>query len=298
MDLYHHIFLILDRPMAIIRNLHNTASLVEANDAFSRLMGCSIEELKGRCACSIIEQYSVQAAARPYQRETYLCTGKRSMPIRMDHTPLPYINEETGNLSLIQVEDLSALRWIEEQFEHNKVLISGIVDSTYHIRILRDFYAPLLLKPEQTLEDENFLQFISEQEFERIQKALETAGKLKKANNIKVKTNKLGGVEFELSITFTPIYDGFGSVREYAFVIWDLKPVSEGIDSSMRLKIWMAKRDMSAIQLSAATHISLQTISKLRNGKIEKPQRLTAELIASELKVDVAEIWPEVRRGR
>ncbi|GGG56504.1 helix-turn-helix domain-containing protein [Paenibacillus radicis (ex Gao et al. 2016)] len=298
MDLYHHIFLILDRPMAIIRNLQDNASLVDANDAFSKLMGCSIEELSGRSASSVVEHYSAKAAARSYQRETFLCTDSRRMPIRVDHTPLPYISGETGALSLLLIEDLSAQRWIEEQFEHYKVLISGIVDSTNHIRILRDFYAPLLLKPEQSLEDETYLQFISEQEFERIQEALDSAGKLKKVNDIKVRTSKLGGVELELSITFTPIYDGFGSVREYAFVIWDLKPVSEGVDSSMRLKIWMAKRDMSAIQLSAATHISLQTISKLRNGKIEKPQRLTAELIASELKVDVSEIWPEVRRGR
>jgi lambda repressor-like predicted transcriptional regulator len=58
----------------------------------------------------------------------------------------------------------------------------------------------------------------------------------------------------------------------------------------------MAKRDLSASQLSLATGISLQTISKLRNGKISRPQRLTAELIASELRVDVQEIWPELVR--
>nr|WP_272898796.1 helix-turn-helix transcriptional regulator [Paenibacillus sp. MMS18-CY102] len=64
----------------------------------------------------------------------------------------------------------------------------------------------------------------------------------------------------------------------------------------MKLKIWMAKRDISTSQLSLSTGISIQTISKLRNGKITKPQRLTAELIASELRVEITDIWPEVGR--
>jgi DNA-binding Xre family transcriptional regulator len=69
-------------------------------------------------------------------------------------------------------------------------------------------------------------------------------------------------------------------------------------DSAKRLKMWMAKRDISTNQLAASTNISLQTISKLRNGHIQKPNRLTAELIASELQVAVRDIWPEVRNSR
>lgn len=69
-------------------------------------------------------------------------------------------------------------------------------------------------------------------------------------------------------------------------------------DSAKRLKMWMAKRDISANQMATATNISLQTISKLRNGHIKKPSRLTAELIAAELQVAVSDIWQEVRNGR
>ena len=42
-----------------------------------------------------------------------------------------------------------------------------------------------------------------------------------------LKTSKLSGIELELSVTFTPIIDGFGEVLEFAFVIWDLRPVDD-----------------------------------------------------------------------
>ncbi|NIK67559.1 MULTISPECIES: helix-turn-helix domain-containing protein [unclassified Paenibacillus] len=94
----------------------------------------------------------------------------------------------------------------------------------------------------------------------------------------------------------------------YALIIYEdksgyaheepLTAIKQVYDSSKRLKMWMAKRDISANQMAAATNISLQTISKLRNGHIQKPNRLTAELIAGELQVAVSDIWPEVRNGR
>nr|WP_281378797.1 helix-turn-helix transcriptional regulator [Paenibacillus phyllosphaerae] len=53
----------------------------------------------------------------------------------------------------------------------------------------------------------------------------------------------------------------------------------------------MARRKISAQELSESTGISVQTISKLRNGKILKPQRLTAELLATVLGVKPQDIW-------
>jgi DNA-binding Xre family transcriptional regulator len=102
--------------------------------------------------------------------------------------------------------------------------------------------------------------------------------------------------ELALRTTICPIYNGFGEIEQFAFSIWEMQESSNSEQSGTKLKIWMAKRDLSASQLSLSTGISLQTISKLRNGKISKPQRLTAELIASELRVDVQEIWPELIR--
>jgi DNA-binding Xre family transcriptional regulator len=102
--------------------------------------------------------------------------------------------------------------------------------------------------------------------------------------------------ELAFRTTIFPIYDGFGEIEQFAFSIWEMQESSGSEQSGTKLKIWMAKRDLSASQLSLATGISLQTISKLRNGKISRPQRLTAELIASELRVDVQEIWPELVR--
>ncbi|MFX3633645.1 MAG: PAS domain S-box protein [Candidatus Pristimantibacillus sp.] len=299
LPVFHTIFQTLDQPMVVVRIIRDTAFILEANRAFCRLVGYSNEEIIGKAANDIISQYCLKQDKLQFQKETFLYTKRRRRtPVRIEHKPLDKAACGQDNLAIILVEDLSAHKWIAEQYERDKVLISGIVDSNYHIRYLKDFFAPLLFEPEKRLEDETILEFISETEFKRFEEAFLTSSKMKKMNHLKVKTKKLSGVELELTVTFTPLFDGFGTIKEYAFVIWDLNPINDSVDSSMKLKIWMAKRDMSANQLAAATHISIQTISKLRNGKIKKPQRLTAELIASELKVEVSEIWSEVRRGR
>jgi DNA-binding Xre family transcriptional regulator len=171
-----------------------------------------------------------------------------------------------------------------------------LFDKNLHIRNFRQSSTPIIFEPDRTLDDENLLQFVAERDHERMLAAFAEAAANKKEKSIILQTSKRSGIELELSITFTPIYDGFGNSKEFAFVIWDLKPVDSEIDAATKLKIWMAKRDITAGHLSALTGISIQTISKLRNGKIIKPQRLTAELIASELQVGVHEIWTEIRK--
>ncbi|MFF2482010.1 helix-turn-helix domain-containing protein [Paenibacillus sp. NPDC058071] len=297
-QLFHHIFQELEQPMVIVRVTRDVVVFYEVNSAFGRLTGYTGEQLRNKPVKSVIGPYSDRTAARPFKREGALTTArKRIVPVRMENKPLDYGSSENG-LTLMQFEDLSAQKWIDRQAELHQVLVSGVVDTTYHIRYLRDTRTRSLLQPEVPLEDETFFQFITESELSRITDLIPETNQIKKLNTIIIRTVELNGIQLELTVSFTPLFDGFGKLKEYAFVILDYKPVNDFIDSATKLKIWMAKRDISANQLSAATNISLQTISKLRNGKIEKPQRLTAELIASELRIDVSEIWPEVRKSR
>ena len=79
-------------------------------------------------------------------------------------------------------------------------------------------------------------------------------------------------MQLELQITYRPFFHGDGSLKNIAFIVTDIQSIAENrstaVDPSVTLKVLMARKYMSAQELSSATGISLQTISKLRNGKI------------------------------
>lgn len=297
MPIYHRIFQILDQPMMLLRELNGEVQIEDANEAFLRLVGYELEELTSISSSYLLERYNIDNTRQVLKSEVIIATkSNRQIPVRVDQRAIPMDNSDQSNRALIVFDDLSPYKWIEQKSERKKVLISGVVDKYLHIRNFRQNSTPAIFEPDRTLEDENLMQFVAEPEHERMLAAFAEAAAKKKEKSITLQTSKMSGIELELSITFTPIYDGFGNSNEFAFVIWDLKPVDSEIDAATKLKIWMAKRDITAGHLSALTGISIQTISKLRNGKILKPQRLTAELIASELQVDVHEIWAEIRK--
>ncbi|MFD0586760.1 helix-turn-helix domain-containing protein [Paenibacillus sp. GCM10027627] len=297
MSVHQQIFLMLDQPMLILKERNGEVRIDDANEAFLNLVGQERPYLQAINSPFIKASYPIEMDRRTLKSEIRLAWPFREVSVRIEQMPLPQSGEDDWRRSLLIAEDLTAFHWINRQLEKGKVLISGVVDRHLHIRFLQDRLAPLTLEPEFAKEDETLLHFIAENEQERIMALINETAHLKQDQTITMNTSKLSGVELELELTFSPILNGYGICNEVAFVIWDLRPRDEEeVDSGMKLKIWMAKRDMSAGQLSAATGISMQTISKLRNGKIEKPHRLTAELIASELKVDVNEIWPSIRK--
>lgn len=297
MSIYEHIFSVLDQPMLVLMEQNGEVKVEDANDAFQKLSGYPLSYLQQKNSSAIMERFQIDLTKRIFKSEMIISTRSREqVSIRVKQMPLPFHDGDESRKALLIIEDLTATHWINQQLEKGKVLISGIVDEHLHIRFLHDSLSPHLFTPDEMLEDETLLQFIAESERPRILSLIEQSAHIQEEQSITVKTSKLSGAELELELTFSPITNGFGVCNELAFVIWDFHPANDiDADSGMKLKIWMAKRDVSAGQLSAATGISMQTISKLRNGKIEKPQRLTAELIASELRVDVQDIWPLIR---
>ena len=298
MTVHQQIFQLLDQPMIVLKEKNGKISLEDANHAFIELLGYTLPYLKAKQGRELAKRFHNDLSKRILKSEIRLKTkAKTQLRLRIEQLPLPETPEENCRRALIIAEDLTAYSWIEQQLERGKVLMSGIVDKHLHIRFLRDNLAPLMLEPDQTMEDETLLQFIAENERERLVRLMEESCENFEERSITIHTSKLSGIELELELTFNPIRNGIGKCNVMAFVIWDFRPVCEDkIDPAMKLKIWMAKRDMTAGQLSEATGISLQTISKLRNGKIKKPQRLTAELIASELGIQTHEIWPATRK--
>ncbi|MCR2803156.1 helix-turn-helix domain-containing protein [Paenibacillus soyae] len=298
MKVHQQIFQMLDQPMVVLQEKNGEISVEDANFAFLDLIGYTLPRLKAKEGKELAERFHIDLSKRILKSEIRLKTKARvQLRLRIEQLPLPESPGDDCRRALIIAEDLTAYSWIEQQLERGKVLMSGVVDKHLHIRFLRDSLAPLMFEPDQTLEDETLLQFIAENDRERLLQLMNEACEHYEERSLTIHTSKLSGVELELELTFSPIRNGVGKCNVMAFVIWDFRPVGEDeIDPSMKLKIWMAKRDMTAGQLSEATGISLQTISKLRNGKINKPQRLTAELIASELGIETSAIWPATRK--
>ncbi|RJE89906.1 XRE family transcriptional regulator [Paenibacillus sp. 1011MAR3C5] len=298
MSVHQQLFHLLNQPMIILKEHDGIIQVDDANEAFMTLTGFPLSHLLATKSQFLKSHYRIDLRKRILKREIMMPTKRlNQLAVRIEQIPLPCQPDDPWIRAFLIFEDLTAFKWIDRQLEKGKVLISGVVDKHLHIRFLRDNMAPLLFEPDTTMEDETLLQFIAETERPRMMEIFQEPSRLLKEQNVTIHTSKLSGIELELELTYCPVLNGHGHCSELAFVVWDLRPANDQVvDSATKLKIWMAKRDMSAGQLAASTGISLQTISKLRNGKIEKPQRLTAELIASELGVDVHHIWPSIRK--
>lgn len=261
------------------------------------LVGETIDNIKLTKSSFITDNYYIDLTRRLIKSEVTIATrSSEALTVRIEQIPLSNDHKSNKKRAFIIVQDLTANLWINKQLEKGKVILGGIIDKHLHIRFLRDMMTSLLLEPDHSPNDISLLQFLAEHERQHVLSIMEAISNTTQEQNITLHTSKLSGVQLELELTITPILNGYNQSNEFAFVIWDLRPIDAETDSAMKLKIWMAKRDISTGQLSIATGISQQTISKLRNGKIEKPQRLTAELIASELQVDVHDIWPVIRK--
>ncbi|RIX54148.1 XRE family transcriptional regulator [Paenibacillus nanensis] len=298
MTVHQQIFQLLEQPMLILKQRNHELLIEDANVAFMEMTGHSLTHLKSRDGRELAKRFKLDLTKRVLKSEILIRTKARTkLKVRVEQMPLPKDPNDEWTRALLIAEDLTAYNWIEEQHEKGSVLMSGIMDKHMHVRFLRHSTAPRLFEPDVTLEDETLLHFIAESEHGRIKQLLREAAQQQQERSVTLQTGKQSGVQLELELTFFPIRNGFGRCNEMAFVIWDIKPAGEHADDpSVKLKIWMAKREMTAGQLAEATGISLQTISKLRNGKIKKPQRLTAELIASELGIDTRDIWPSLRK--
>ncbi|EFM09926.1 transcriptional regulator, XRE family [Paenibacillus curdlanolyticus YK9] len=291
----------MEQPLAVVRRSGRSLTITEANPAFIRMTGYEIDRLQAIQIRQLFPKlYSNKQPALVHGIiETTLKPSFGSVkPITMEIKPLPCCDEDaTGRTYyLIIAKDMSADKWLEQQSSVAKALNIGICDHEYIVRKFHQNYSPLTGADHSPLHQSIF-DFLDPNVHEMIREQLSNASIDSSSREIVVRTVSFEDMSgLEMRATICPIFDGFGAIQEFAFSVWDLKEANDSGQPGMKLKIWMAKRDISTSQLSLSTGISIQTISKLRNGKITKPQRLTAELIASELRVEVSDIWSEVGR--
>ncbi|REE78785.1 DNA-binding Xre family transcriptional regulator [Paenibacillus taihuensis] len=294
MSLFAAVFHTLKTPLAVITGQGASMQFDRVNKAFSDLVGCSEVELQGLPPSRLFSPWNEQLLLAADKSEIFTLR-QSSLPRDPQHLLLT-IDEVVDTAEpayLLTAEDISARTWIESMSKTERVLQSGILNEQLVIeRYYRSSASPIL-DPNLRIEAESLQKFFDDSDRERLVSALKQATLHQRMDQIVVRTKPLANnLQLELHITFRPFFNGDKSLLHYGFIITNIHSLSEPADPSVTLKVLMTRNYISAQQLSHATGISLQTISKLRNGKIGKPQRQTALLIASQLNVLPQDIWP------
>ncbi|SFT20193.1 DNA-binding transcriptional regulator, XRE family [Paenibacillus sp. BC26] len=293
MTLLTAIFHTIRTPLAVVVGRGDDIRFNRANKAFSNLVGCSEAELAGLPPSRLFSAWNNNNLLTSISSETVLLDRlKPDEPQRLLLT-WEAVKDTEEPAYLLTAEDITAKTWIDTMSSSKKVMFSGILNDRYVIeRYYQHDSAPLYGRLFR-IEQESLHEFFNNHDRERLFYALEQAALHNRMDRIVVQTKLAANTaQLELHITFRPFYSGDGVLKHFGFIVTDVQTISEAIDPSVTLKVLMARSYMSAQQLSIETGISLQTISKLRNGKIGKPQRQTAMLIASKLNVTPQDIWP------
>ncbi|ULL18816.1 XRE family transcriptional regulator [Paenibacillus sp. H1-7] len=295
---------IIKKPMGIIRIEANKLSFVEINEPLCNISGYSKEELMQMDPSRLlIKKYDTPPAVQLYRLpHGFFVKSETSVLSKCNievffETEAYRVDDGNDKLLVVFINNISAKKWIEKQIAAQPILCSGIINHNYIIQHY-DIYFDPIVRHQSKYMNISIFETIAAEQHELVRQALKEISDTRHTKQLILRTTKLDDqIELEMKITIHPLFDGFGNLQEIAFVISHLKPFDETEDPSVRLKIIMAQRNITAQWLSEATGITIQTISKLRNGKIKKPQQLTAKLIASELGVSVSDIWSETRRG-
>ncbi|MBB3111714.1 DNA-binding Xre family transcriptional regulator [Paenibacillus phyllosphaerae] len=287
MPVFEAIFKEINVPMAILKRNYKGLYFDRSNEAFVQLAGYTEGELSRLNPNMIL--YEWKDSSLPEVKTLYTLRTKQNQRLNVKIS-CKKSDSDSEPAWIFTANDASAELWIEEQMRNQTILISGIVDSNHVFERFDKKYPHSLFDDDTSLIASSIMSIIHEDEQARIREALRRAVLSRQAEKLNLRTKWIGNkLDLEVSLTFAPFYNFDNSLKQYAFIVTDLR--SKQDDPAVKLQIMMARRKISAQELSESTGISVQTISKLRNGKILKPQRLTAELLATVLGVKPQDIW-------
>ncbi|GAB2701730.1 PAS domain S-box protein [Paenibacillus thermoaerophilus] len=293
----------LPKAAAIVHWDGHRAAFAAVNEPYCRMIGYSEEECLGKNPADLLNGESrrllinlirrMQAQRQMYAELTQITATGTEIDTRVDGSLLR--SDGSGRLYLILCEDISACKWIERELSAGQARSSGICDPEFRIQRFDTYHQPAIAGARRYI-DAPLFDFIAPDDRGKLLRLLDEAIELGCEQEQQLRTARFADLfDVAVKVRVRAFFDGYGRLLRYAFVIRDLQPYEEADDPGIRLKTLMAQRNMSASQLSEATGLSPQTISKLRSGKIRTPQRLTAELIAAELGVSPSRVWSKTR---
>ncbi|QHW30988.1 helix-turn-helix domain-containing protein [Paenibacillus rhizovicinus] len=302
----------------IVRSDQNSRCIYACNSAFRAMCGYTDEQLVGLDLRSlplyganplwpIIDRLcaSITSVNQEAHAETYF-----SLP-RLD--PLfgelyaKRMPDSDQALVMVTIRDRSEHKWIEDQAYERSIIVSMLLTKAGTVVSMRSYRGPIQYDRLE-LSRTNSDQFVDEQDRARVRDRLRDLQFSKETGEFKF-ILQLFQDRFHVHSIVKPFFNGDGSFRCYAIIVlamdavgapdsetanWQIN-VPYGSDdpseSAYKLRLLMLEKRMSVTRLAERTKISLTTISNIRNGKIKKPHRLTAQLIADQLGVSPLDIW-------
>ncbi|WP_053372269.1 helix-turn-helix domain-containing protein [Paenibacillus sp. FJAT-27812] len=300
----NHLFYLLSDPMLIVEFDESRWSIRDVNQAFATFSGFKKSDLMlldpstiistqeiGLSFKEAVSQLSDEDAFSP-QIECKLVT-KTSTPadIRLSCRKL---QQGERTVYVIICKDLREAKWIDSYIMHNKIMVSLIVNERYTIINLKHYYAPVQ-QPSSLYVNKSIFDLVAEHERSKLKRVFEYAKNNRTAESVDFQL-KFDDRYYSADAVIQPFYNGNRSFKNFAVILTSLHINNQEEDPSYKLRLLMLSKNISVTSLAQSTLISLTTISKIRNGKIKKPQRLTAELIAGELGVRPETIWSSFKR--
>ncbi|MBB3113326.1 DNA-binding Xre family transcriptional regulator [Paenibacillus phyllosphaerae] len=285
MPVFETIFKEIKTPMAILKRDYRGLYVERCNDAFTQLVGYTEAELTRLKLDALFQAWSESSLTEKLTPYTLRTKQNQKIHVKISCRKNSSSSQPTW---ICTAHDESAKLWIQAQMQRHTVLISGIINAKNMFERADKKLPYFLLGQDIALLDRSIMSIIHEEEQGRVLEAIRRAVLDRRSESLSIRTKWLGNEE-SLEVTFSPFYHSDNTLNQFAYVVTDFS--SKEDNPSVKLKIMMARCNLSAVDLSESTGISVQTISKLRNGRIHKPQRLTALLLASELGVKPQDIW-------
>lgn len=300
----NHLFYLLSDAMLIVESNESRWIIRDVNQAFSTFSGFKKSDLMFLDPSTII---STQISKRSFDEAIHQLAAEHTLSPELEcelitkaSTPADIriscrkLLLEDRTVYVIICKDLRETKWIDEHILHHKIMASTIVNERYQIRSFKYYYAPVQ-EPSSAYVNRSIFELIPEQERTKLKRALDYSKNNRTTESIDFQL-KLGDHYYNADALIQPFFNGNRSLKNFVVVLTNLQMQNQEEDPSYKLRLLMLSKNMSVTSLAQSTLISLTTISKIRNGKIKKPQRLTAELIAGELGVKPEMIWSSYKR--
>ncbi|GFN29913.1 helix-turn-helix domain-containing protein [Paenibacillus xylaniclasticus] len=295
----YDVFSFSSDPILIIDCSPNTVQLVDMNDAFCQWSGYNKEQVLGISPSQFV--VADVGTNEPFERlEEWVqpkavvpwCRIRSKRDIEFD-VRLEVIRISRADISgsryAVIMHDITEQQWIDSVIRGERAAASIILDNEMTVQAITSYMTPVKYDASSFL-CQPALQFVSLNDRRHVKRAIDYSSANRKPHPC-IFSLHIEDHSYTARALFMSFRRWTGEVRSSAVVLLHLEPKQLEIDSSFKLRLLMTEKNVSVTELARSTHISLTTISKIRNGKIKKPKRLTAKLIADKLGVGPEEIW-------
>ncbi|WP_127533781.1 helix-turn-helix domain-containing protein [Paenibacillus kobensis] len=295
----YDVFSFSSDPILIIDCSQDTLQLIDMNDAFCEWSGYPKEQVLGTSPSQFVVDHV--GISEPFERLREWVQAKAAVPwcrirsksgvefdVRLEVMRISLPDSRESRYAVI-LHDITEQLWIDSVIRGERAFGSVILDKEMTVQSITSYTTPVRYDA-STFLCQPVLQFVSVNDRRHVKRAIDYSSANRKPHACMFGIS-VGEHAYTARALFMTFRHWTGEVKSSAVVLLHLEPKQEEVDSSFKLRVLMTAKNVSVTELARSTHISLTTISKIRNGKIKKPKRLTAKLIADKLGVGPEEIW-------